>query len=608
MSKNDPKKNQKNNSKNKKRSLILSIMLMSAVIVVLTALAIGGNAVMSLRSMTGTANQIYDYAMNQGYNTEIKSQVQSTIAVMQAEYDKFQAGEKTEEQAKYDAKETIRIMRYRDDQSGYFWIDDTDYNLIMHPILVENEGTNRYDLKDPNGVMIIQEVVKVCQTPEKGGFNEFYFTKSDGVTVAPKIAYSQIFEPWGWIVSTGNYIDDIDQAREETSSYLKGIYQKVLMRVDIVFIISILIALIIAYVVAQRIINPLKRIQEFANRISKGDLTTDIDVKQNNEIGQTADALRTAQDNIRELLRGITDVANGVNNILSQFDSSFTNMRESISQVSVAVDSIANNVNLQAGSTDSANGDVSVMADKIKLTESEVESLNKNSMDMNNISEQSMETLKQLIQINDATRENISNMTEQINSTHKSVQQIHMAANLINEISDQTSLLALNASIEAARAGEAGKGFAVVAGEIAKLANQSTESVEEINKVVEELQSNATKSVEGMKEINVSVEKQVESLTETHKIFMEFQRELDNCESSVQSIDDLTVEVEKQRSNVIESLALLNDLAQDNAAVAQETSAMSTDLSKVVDDSNSIVEDLESTVTVLMDSIHKFKI
>ena len=597
-----------NKPKTKKRSLIVSIMLMSAVIVILTALIIGGNAVMSLRSMTGTANQIYEYAMNEGYNKEIKSQVQSTMAILQAEYDKYQAGEKTEEQAKYDAKEIIRIMRYRDDQSGYFWIDDTDYTLIMHPILVENEGNNRYDLKDPNGVMIIQEVVKVCQTPEKGGFNEFSFTKSDGVTVAPKIAYSQIFEPWGWIVSTGNYIDDIEQEKEDTDSYLNGMYQKVLITVDIVFVIAILIALIIAYVVGRKIINPLKKIQIFANRIAKGDLTTDIDIKQNNEIGQTAEALRIAQQNIRGLLQGITDVADGVNNVLSQFDTSFNNMRESISQVSVAVDSIADNVNQQAGSTDTANGDVSAMADKIKLTESEVESLNKNSMDMNSISEQSMKTLQQLIQVNDSTRKSITNMTEQINSTHKSVQQIHMAANLINEISDQTSLLALNASIEAARAGDAGKGFAVVAGEIAKLANQSTESVEEINKMVEELQSNATKSVEGMKEINISVERQVESLTETQKIFKEFQRELDNCESSVQSIDNLTGEVEKQRSNVIETLALLNDLAQDNASVAQQTSAMSTDLSKVVDASTAIVEELENTVTVLMDNIHKFNI
>ena len=80
-----------------------------------------------------------------GYNTEIKSQVQSVIAILQAEYDKSQNGDLTEERSKKEAAEIVRNMRYRDDGSGYFWIDDTDYNLIMHPILTDQEGNNRYD-------------------------------------------------------------------------------------------------------------------------------------------------------------------------------------------------------------------------------------------------------------------------------------------------------------------------------------------------------------------------------------------------------------------------------------------------------------------------------
>ncbi len=591
-----------------KKSLIGSIMLMSAVIVILTAIIVGGNSVLSLNTMSDSAYSTYEQAMDDGYKTEIKSQVQSTIAVLQAEYDKFKAGEKTEEEAKNDAKETIRAMRYRDDQSGYFWIDDTNYILVMHPILVDNEGTNRYDLKDPNGVMIVQSIMKTCQSEEGGGFNQFDFTKSDGVTVAPKIAYSQIFEPWGWVVSTGNYVDDIDQAKKDTRAALNGQYNSALLRTDIVFIIAILIGIAIALVVGRKLIVPLKKIQDFAGHISQGDLTTDVTVKQKNEIGQTADALRIAQDNMRDLLQGITNVAEGVNNVLHQFDTSFTNMKESISQVSTAVNSIADNVGQQADSTDVANNDVSMMADKIKQTETEVGVLDKNSRDMNGISKQSMGTLQQLIEVNNSTRKSIASVEEQINSTHQSVQQIHMAANLINEISDQTSLLALNASIEAARAGESGKGFVVVADEIAKLANQSSASVEEINRVVEELQSNATKSVDGMREINISVDKQVESLTETQHIFSNLHQELGNFTDSVQSIDTLTSEMERQRSNVIESLNLLNRLAQDNATVAEETSAMSTDLSQVVEDSAAIIDNLEQQMTALMENIHKFSI
>lgn len=202
----------------------------------------------------------------------------------------------------------------------------------------------------------------------------------------------------------------------------------------------------------------------------------------------------------------------------------------------------------------------------------------------------------------------ISAMEEQTASTNKSVEQIHVAANLINEISDQTSLLALNASIEAARAGEAGKGFSVVADEIAKLASQSTNSVEEIGKTVLELQGNAEKSVTVMKEINEAVELQVNSLMETQHIMEKLNQELVNCFASVQSIDAMTQEIDSQRANVTGTLSVLNDLAQDNASVAEETSAMSTELARMVDDSSQIVEDLEGKVEMLIEDVNKFSL
>lgn len=188
----------------KGKSVKNSLMIICLALVIVAGGVIGIISIHNIKIMTALANSNYEEAMLDGYNSQIKNEVQSVITVLQAEYDRAQNGELTEDEAKKEACEIIREMRYGDDGSGYFWIDDTDYMLVMHPILPEQEGSNRYELEDQNGVMIIQEIMKVATGADGGGYNEFYFTKSDGVTVAPKIAYSQIFTPWNWVVSTGN--------------------------------------------------------------------------------------------------------------------------------------------------------------------------------------------------------------------------------------------------------------------------------------------------------------------------------------------------------------------------------------------------------------------
>ena len=403
-------------------------------------------------------------------------------------------------------------------------------------------------------------------------------------------------------------MDDMEADMAEVKDYLKKAYDSALLRVDIVFVVVIALALGLAFVYGTHLVKPLKKMQAFAVNMSEGDLTAEIYVKQKDEIGQTADAMNIAQKNMQKLIEGIMEVAQGVNEALDNFEKVFNNMRTSIGEASKAIDSIANNVSGQAASTDAASDEVVVIAEKIEKTGVEVERLDDNAKDMQSLSIQSMNTLNHLIEVNNKTRTNIEAMHKQTELTNQSVQQIQGAANLINEISDQTGLLALNASIEAARAGELGRGFTVVADEIAKLAHQSAASVEEINRVVNELLANASQSVSVMQEINTSVDVQVTSLSETQDKFNQLFKELENCVISVRAIDEMTGEMEKQRENVTGSLALLNRLAQDNAASAQETSAMTVELSEVVDESDNIIKELEGKVQVLMESVNKFKV
>lgn len=117
------------------KSLATTLSLMIFILLAVTALFLGGFGVYFLNQSMKESMEKYEQARNEGYNTEIKSEVESAIAVIQGYYQQYEDGKMSLEKAQETAMETIRSMRYREDGSGYMWIDATDYTLLMHPIL-----------------------------------------------------------------------------------------------------------------------------------------------------------------------------------------------------------------------------------------------------------------------------------------------------------------------------------------------------------------------------------------------------------------------------------------------------------------------------------------
>ena len=548
-----------------RRSVKHTLTMTCLMLVLLASLLLGATSIFSIRNTTNMALTEYESAMDSGYNTEIKSEVQTVIAVLQAEYNKSQAGELTEEEAKAEAKEIVRAMRYRDDGSGYFWIDDTDYNLVMHPILAEQEGNNRYDLEDQNGVMIIQEIMKVCNSADGGGFNEFYFTKADGVTVAPKVAYSELFAPWGWAVSTGNYVDDMQVEMTGVEGRINQKFEVLCIVIVIMMAVMLVMAFVWARIYAAKLCKPLVEIQGLASRLSDGDLTTTVNVREKNELGDTAEALNAAQKQIVSLIGSISTASTDLRNALQSFTGNFSSMQESIGNVAVAVNEIAENSTTQAGSTTEASNGIMTIAD-------------------------------------------IESMYTQTESTNASVNKISKAATLISEIADQTNLLSLNASIEAARAGEAGRGFAVVAEEIGSLATQSADTAHEINDIIGELTENSEKSMGIMVQMNDASKQQVEALNHTSEMFLDMQKALEACTNSIRVVTDMIRTANEEREKVTQSIEVLTHLATDNAASTEETSSMTTELEGTVERSSGMIEKLEGDMKVLADSMEHFRL
>lgn len=590
------------------KSLKTTLVLVCAVLGFVIGAVVGMIGVLTIRNISNGAYDEYAKAMDDGYRTEIKSQVQSVLAILQAEYDKAAAGTLTEEEAKAEAAEIVRAMRYRDDDSGYFWIDDKDYILVMHPILPEQEGNNRYDLEDQDGVMIIQEIMKVCQSADKGGYNEFAFTKADGVTVAPKVAYSGYFEPWGWAVSTGNYVDDMEQEMQGIKDSIVQEFRNSCVLMAGCCVILLIITVVVSCVVGEFLVVPLRRVKDFAVSISEGDLTADVVVKQRNEMGVAADSLNTARQKINGLITSIAGTAHKVEGMTVEFDESFRQMEKSIGEVDIAVEEIAKNITAQAASTSDATGEVNKIAEGIDRTTKEVADLRDNSDSMRKLSRQCSDKLEELVQANMRTKEDVMSMQTQAEATNEAADAIKQAAGLIDAIADQTNLLALNASIEAARAGESGKGFAVVATEIGALANQSTQAVGEISNIINDLVSKSVQSLQIMEKVNGTVERQVSVLNDTQSIFKDLYTNLDQCMESIVNIETMTEDIERQRQGITTVLDTLNSLAQDNAASSEETSAMTEELGQIVSRSKEMVDDLKGDVDHLVGGVEQFSV
>ena len=204
--------------KNLKVSVKLGLIIVSVVIMVIVA------SLMSVNDM----NQVQDKALEtmesssrQSYDDLIKQQVGVAISLLSDINDEYKAGKYTLEEAKNLAADEIRQLRYGD--AGYFWIDQSDgTNVVL--LGSDTEGTNRMDTKDADGYQMVKEIIRVA-VEDGGGYTDYVFPKEGETEASPKRSYSEYFEPFDWVVGTGNYTDYIDDDiaahDKEFSSFVK---------------------------------------------------------------------------------------------------------------------------------------------------------------------------------------------------------------------------------------------------------------------------------------------------------------------------------------------------------------------------------------------------
>lgn len=469
--------------KNLKMSVKLSMIL---VLVFIMVMGSGFSAIKGMKTISSHADDALEEEVRNQYDESIRQQVDNAISMLDQYYAAYEAGECTLEEAKKQGADMLRELRYGD--SGYFWADDTEGNNIVL-LGSDTEGTNRMGTKDGNGYEMVKDIIAVGQQPD-GGYCDYVFPKEDGTENLPKRSYSRLYEPFGWVIGTGNYTDYIDEIVDGEKQIVDDTRNIWITRMVFITVILFLITIVLIIYIIIDTTGWMKKAVGYAQKLESGDMTgrsATGRLKRKDEFGILERALNSMAGTFDQVLGGVkghgVELAEDVDAVMGHLNE----LNDEISSVSAATQELSASMEETAAS-----------AQQIETISHQIETVSKN------IAVRAQDGAEKVVNIHqraekakrdtESNYQNAKNMKAEISGSleqaleeAKVVEQIEVLAQSIMGITAQTNLLALNASIEAARAGEAGKGFAVVADEIRLLAEQSRATVENIQQVTQKV-------------------------------------------------------------------------------------------------------------------------
>lgn len=553
----------------KVQTKLVVVMLTTIVALVLCAVISSE----SMKQLQSKALETLEADERASYDEQIKQQVDNVISLCQTIYDQYQAGVYTEEEAKKLAADEIRQLRYGD--AGYFWVDQYDgTNVVL--LGNDTEGTNRMETKDANGYQMVKEIIRVGQEAD-GGYTDYVFPKEGETEPSPKRSYSKAFEPFGWVIGTGNYTDYIDDQvasiEKDFSSYVTG---RMTLFIISTLIEGIIVVLLLIMIIIS-IVRPLKKCISSIGVMEQGDFSQAMGtalLKRRDDFGKLAASLESMRNEMSGLIGEVKSQATEITRMVQEINDNIQALDEEIENVSATTEELAAGMEETAASSEEINA----MSHEI---ESAAKSIATRSQDgateADDIRDRAVGIKKTTTENDERTKSIHAEINEGLTKALediKVVDQIGVLAESIMEITGQTNLLALNASIEAARAGEAGKGFAVVADEIRVLAEQSKAAVVHIQDVTKNVVESVTNLADGAKKLLEFVG------TDVVDSFAGFSDMADSYSNDAGSIDALVTDFSASSEQLLASINGVMDAIGEVSKAATEGATGTNDIAE----------------------------
>ncbi len=372
---------------------------------------------------------------------------------------------------------------------------------------------------------------------------------------------------------------------------------------------SVIIAIILLTVISRNVKKNINSVVKVADQIADGDLSVnDVNYKGHDEIGSLANSMNTMKANLQNIIGKVSDASGSLTNQSELVNRSAQEVSEGSEQIASTMQELSSGSETQAQSASSISEMMDQLVKKVQTSYENGDNVSHASEEVLSMADEGRELMTQSVSQMQQIHSIVEDSVEKVKGLDKQSNEISKLVQVIEDIAEQTNLLALNAAIEAARAGEHGKGFAVVADEVRKLAEQVSHSVGDITTIVDSIQTESKEVTKSLESGYTEVEEGSEQIKNTQQRFIKINDSINEVVGKIQEITSSLKEVMNDSQEMNKSVEEIASISEESAAGVEETAASVEQAHSSMDEITRAANDLSKLADDLNGQVQKFKL